>query len=327
MAVNTIVESGRIRVYRELAAGDIDAERALIELRNTALAPTMLDGHMNSVRVNDADPAVAERLVVRGDGVNTLLADSGAIATSEGLLGMVITDGADGLGNARYATHGSIIDGFAGALVKHAVYYLGPLGTIQLSPGVVEVIVGIAVDEDKFLFVPCCCEKVGSLALNYCFSSVLFDCEHGAVYCLEGPGFPECLPVLRFGPDDDANWYCGFETPNAMDTTQDGHLELQWFAGPAPANPIQWSVNLRSVGAGGNVYSGGAVYAPPPLNPVPPGANTLATTNIVIPANSLTSANLNRLTLSRQASNPSDTYAGPIFLASAQLRYVSRCSI
>lgn len=324
MTVNTIAENGLVRIYRELAAGDIDTEKALIEILQSGLSPTLIDGHINSVRVSDADPAVAERLVVRGDGVNTVLADSGSVATSQDLLGMVITGGA-APPDARYATFGSIIDGFGGTLTKHAVYYLGAGGTIQLAPGVVEVPVGIAIDADKFLFAPCCCDKIGMLILNHCFSSAFFTCDDGAHYCVEGPGTPDCIPALCFDPSVDQHWYCGFGTPNDMDTTQESQLILSFYPGSAPANPTQLAVSMRHASAGQNIFTNPSVFTPPAVNPVPPGANTVFQMTTTIPANQLTSGALNRLTFSRQGADPGDTFAGNIYLFNAQINYLARC--
>jgi hypothetical protein len=323
---NTIAESGLVRIYRDLTAGDIDAEKAMLEIRGSTLAPTMLDGHLNSVRVSDCGPGVVDRLVVRGDGVNTVLADSGVLGTTTNILGMVITGGGTGSPVARYATAGSIIDGFGGTLTKHAVYYLGVGGAISLTPGVVEVAVGIAIDSDKFLFAPCCCEKVGLLSLNYCFASALFACADGATYCVEGPGSPECIPALCFDPSVTQNWYCGFETPNDMDPGQDSFLNLIFYASAAPANPTQLALNIRSVPLGASIFAGGSVFTPALVNPVPPGTSTLFSSITTIPGGTLTAAQMNRLTFTRQGAAAGDTFAGNIYMINAQLKYLVRCS-
>lgn len=321
---NTIAESGLVRIYRDLTAGDIDVEKAMLEIRGSTLSPTMLDGHMNSVRVSDASGLV-QRRVVRGDGVNTVLADSGALATTTNILGMVITGGVNGA-NARFATPGSVIDGFGGTLTKHAVYYLGTSGQISLTPGTVEVVVGIAIDTDKFLFAPCCCAKVGLLSLNYCFASALFTCDDGATYCIDGPASPDCIPALCFEPSVDQSWYCGFETPNDMDPAQDADLNLVFYAGAGAANPTQLSLNIRSVPLGASIFAGGSVYAPPVVNPVPAGAAVLFSQVFTIPGGTFVAAQTNRLAFTRQGANPGDTFAGNIYLANVQLKYLVRCS-
>lgn len=322
---NTLVESGLVRIYREVTAGDIDTEKALIEILNNVdgLVPTMLDGHVNSVRISDGS-GLAERRVVRGDGVNTLLADSSALATTLNILGMTLSGQVSGA-NARYATPGSIIDGFGGTLTKHAVYYLGTSGQISLTPGTVEVIVGIAIDADKFLFAPCCCAEVGSIHLNHCFSSAMFTCEDGAHYCVDGPGTPECIPALKFDPSVDQYWYCGFGTPNEMDPSQAAELELTWYTGAGPANPVRIAANLRSVAAGASIFAGGSVYTVS-ATPATPGVSTLFQTALVIPASTLTNGQMNRLTLCRAGTDPADTFAGDLYLINAQLKYLIRCS-
>lgn len=326
MTFNTIAESGLVRLYRDLTAGDIDVEKALLEIRNNAdgLVPTMLDGHVNSVRVSDAS-GLFERRVVRGDGVNTLLADSSALATTTNILGMVMSGQVSGA-NARYATAGSIIDGFGGTLTKHAVYYLGAAGQISLTPGTVEVAVGIAIDVDKFLFLPCCCAEVGLLSLNYCFSSALFTCEDGALYCIDGPGHPDCIPALCFDPNVDQAWYCGFETPNDMDPSQDAEIDFIFYPSAAPANPTQLFLSMRSVPLSAGIFTGGTTYVPAVATPTPAGAGIISAQSWTIPGSTFTAAQMNRLTFQRQGAAVGDTFAGQIYVINVQLKYLVRCS-
>ena len=326
MSVNTIAESGLVRIYRDLTAGDIDIEKAMLEIRNDpdGLVPTMLDGHVNSARVSDAS-GLSERKVVRGDGVNTLLADSAAIGTTTNILGMTLTGQVSGA-NARFGTPGSIIDGFGGTLTKHAVYYLSTSGGISTSPGAVEVVIGIAIDTDKLLFAPCCCAKVGTLTLNYCFSGALFTCDDGATYCIDGPGYPDCIPALCFEPGVDQSWYCGFETPNDMDPAQAADLDIIFYPAAAPANPTQLAISLRSVPLAASIFAGGTSYAPAVVNPTPAGAAVLSAQTFTIPASTFTLAQMNRLTFQRQGANAGDTFAGNIYVASVQLKYLVRCS-
>jgi len=324
MTLNTLAESGLVRIYRDLTAGDIDVEKAMLEIRGSTLSPTMLDGHMNSVRVSDASGLV-QRRVVRGDGVNTVLADSGALATTTNILGMVITGGVSGA-NARFATPGSVIDGFGGTLTKHAVYYLGTSGQISLTPGTVEVVVGIAIDTDKFLFAPCCCAKVGLLSLNYCFAASLFTCDDGPAYCIDGVGYPDCIPALCFDPSVDQSWYCGFETPNDMDPSQDSELNFIYYAGAGAANPVKLATTIRSVPLASSIFAGGSTFTPAAVTPTTAGAAILAASSVTVPGGTLTAAQMNRLTFARLGSDPADTFAGNIYLINVQLKYLVRCA-
>jgi len=326
MTVNTIAESGLVRIYRDLTAGDIDAEKAMLEILHTpdGLVPTMLDGHVNSARISDGS-GLSERKVVRGDGVNTLLADAAVLATTTNILGMTLTGQVSGA-NARYATPGSIIDGFGGTLTKHAIYYLGTAGALSLTPGAVEVAVGIAIDDDKFLFAPCCCAKVGLLSLNYCFSGAMFTCEDGATYCIDGPGYPECIPALCFEPGVAQSWYCGFETPNDMDPAQAADIDIIYYPSAAPANPIQLAISMRSVPLAGSIFAGGTTYTPAAVTPTPAGTSILSAQTFTIPASTLTAAQMNRFTLQRQGLAVGDTFAGNIYVANVQLKYLVRCS-
>ena len=324
MTVNTIAESGLVRIYRDLTAGDIDVEKAMLEIRGSTLSPTMLDGHMNSARVTDGSGLV-QRRVVRGDGVNTLLADSSALATTTNILGMVITGGVSGA-VARFATPGSVIDGFGGTLTKHGVYYLSTSGQISLTPGTVEVVVGIAIDTDKFLFAPCCCAKVGLLSLNYCFASCLFTCDDGALYCIDGPGSPDCIPALCFDPSVTQNWYCGFETPNDMDPSQDADLDFIFYPSAAPANPTQLLISMRSVPLAAGLFTGGTTYTPAAVNPTPAGAGILSAQTWTIPGSTLVASQMNRLNFQRQGAAAGDTFAGQIYVVNVQLKYLVKCS-
>lgn len=313
----TIIQQGGVHLYRSLVAGDIDGEQLLHEVEGSGLNPTLIRGSDNNWRCSDGTGALLVRRVVRGDGVNTLLADAGTLATTQNIFGMTTaTDGTD----ARIATPGSIIDGFVG-LTKHAVYYLGTSGQISLTPGTVPVIVGVAVSTTEFLFWPCCCACIGHLELQYCFSSNMFLCDPlGAKYLLLDGGAGECLPALEFANGVDNYWYCGFETPPTMDTTQAASLDLRFVGSGAPAVPIQWVGHYRSVLAAANVFSAGVATLITPAPIAPAGANILVKQSLTIPPNSLVLSAQNRQRLMRQGSV--DTYTGKIYLIGATLSFV-----
>lgn len=313
----TIIQQGGVHLYRSLLAGDIDGDQLLQDIEGSGLNPTLIRGSDNNWRCSDGTGALVVRRVVRGDGVNTLLADSGALATTQNIFGMTTaTDGTD----ARIATPGSIIDGFVG-LTKHAVYYLGAAGAISLTPGVVPVIVGVAVSTTEFLFWPCCCACIGHLELQYCFSSNFFLCEPDAAkYMLLAGGAGEALPALEFLPGVDQSWYCGFETPPTMDTTQSASLDLRFVGSGAPAVAIQWLAYYRSVLAGASVFGGGVTTTITPAPIAPAGLNILVKQSLTIPPNSLVLSAQNRQRVMRQASV--DTYTGNIYLIGATLSFV-----
>ena len=312
----TIAQQGNLHLYRSLIAGDIDADQLLHEIESSGLNPTLLRGSDNNWRAGDGDGTLIARRVVRGDGVNLLLADAGALATTQNIFGMTTaTDGTD----ARVVTPGSIVDGFVG-LTKHAVYYLGTAGAISLVPGVVPYIVGVAVSTTEFLFWPCCCQCIGHLELQYCFSSNFFNCPpDGAKYVLlEGAG--ECLPALKFSPGVDNEWCCGFETPPTMDTTQAASLDLRFVGSGAPAVAMQWLANYRRVPAGASIFAGGVLTSITPPAVAPAGANILVKQSITIPPGTLALAQQISQHLIRQGTV--DTYTGDIYLIGATLSFV-----
>lgn len=317
--MGTLFQEGNLRAYRQAQSGDIDIDQLLVELQNSSLPDTVLNGQWNSFRASDGDGTPLVRRVVRGDGVNTLLADAGAVSTTLNIVGMVVaTDGND----VRYATAGSIVSGFAGSLTKHSIYYLGSNGQIQLTPGTVPVIVGIALTTDDFLFNPCCCVCFGSLELQYCFSSNFFLCDpDGAEYCLLDGGGGECIPALCFEQDNDEAWYCGFETPPDMDVGQASELRLRLVGNGAPSVASQFALNVRSSSPGANIFTAGSVFSTT-VNPVPGAQNVLVQNNIAIPASTMVAQQQNRMRLTRQGTI--DTYNGAVYLVGVTLLYPCR---
>jgi len=315
----TLLQEGQLRLYRQAAAGDIDIDQFMAEIQNLGLPDTLLNGQWNSFRPDDGTGGLLIRRVVRGDGVNTVLADAGAVSTTLNIIGMVVnTDGTD----VRYATPGSIISGFGGTLTKHAIYYLGTSGQLQLTPGTVPVIVGIALTTSDFLFNPCCCTCYGSLELQYCFSSNYFFCPpEGAEYCLLDGGAGECIPALCFDTGIDAAWYCGFETPPDMDVGQASEIKLRVVGDGSPSLAAQFTLNIRSAAIGANIFTAGAPLSVV-ANPAISGANILVAQSVAIPLSSFAAAQQQRLSLTRNGTV--DTYAGKVYLVGATLLYPCR---
>lgn len=311
---STLFQNGAVRAYREDDTSDIDVDRVLLN-NGDGLIPTELCGNRNSYRQSDGTSLVVRR-IVRGDGANTVLADAGSLAGVQNILGMVVaTDGTD----ARIATSGSIIDGFSG-LTKHARYYLGSSGQISTTPGTIAVEIGVAVSTTELLLQLSRCVCVSELALEKCFSSTLFDCEEGAEYTLYGSTPGSKIPALEFKAGVDNYWYCGFPTPNNMDTTQAAELELVMAApGSFAAVLTQWQLSYRSVLAAQHLFSGGLSTVLPPETVMPAAQHTLVRLVYEVPANTLQVDGMNRQSLARQGTI--DTYLGSMNLIAATFRY------
>lgn len=315
--LQTVAQAGPVRLAREVDVLDIDVDKLKLSTGD-GLNSTEIRGNRNSYRQSDG-LALLNLRVVRGDGVNTVLADSGTLATTQNILGMTVL--VNGAGTVqRVATNGSIVDGFVG-LTKHAIYYLGVAGQISLVPGVVEVRVGIAVSTTELLLDICCCSCEGELELQFCFSGALFDCTNGADFCLWGPGFPECLPALEFQAGIQKNWYCGFQTPENMDVSQASSLELRLAAKTAaPAVNTVWALNHRIVAPAQSLFAGGVLVAHPVQNVLPGGAEALVILNYPIPANTFVHGRQIRQTLARNI----DTFGASMMLVGAKLLFVPR---
>jgi len=311
---HTLFQQGQVRAYRQDDLADIDVDRVLLD-NGDSLNHTELCGNRNSYRQADGVAMVIRR-VVRGDGANTVLADSGTLGGTQNILGMVVaTDGTD----IRVATSGSIIDGFVG-LTKHAKYYLGANGQISLTPGVVAVEIGVAVSTTELLLQICCCVCVGELSLEKCFSSTFFDCDEGAEYLLYGTGAGERLPALDFKAGVDNYWYCGFPTPNNMDVSQTAELQLQLAApGVFAAVNTQWLLSYRSVIAAQHLFTGGVATVLPAQLIIPAAQHSLVTLTYPIPGAVLQTGGMTRQALARQGTI--DTYLGSMYLVAATLRY------
>lgn len=313
--LHTVAQQGSVRLSREADPAEIDLDRLLLDTGD-GLNLTEICGNRNSYKQSDGDGTLVVRRIVRGNGVNTVFADSGSLAGTLNILGMVVlTDTAD----VRVAVTGSIIDGFVG-LTKHAVYYLGASGQISLTPGLIPVQVGIAVSTTELLLEICCCTCSCELPLEKCFSGSLFECDEGAEFTMYGTGTGEKIPALEFKTAVDNYWYCGFPTPPGMDTTQAAILEIR-MAAPA-AHPVvntSWQVTYRSVLATQNLFTGGLATSLGVQVQAPAAQHTMLTLSYPIPANTLVAGAINRQVLKRLGTV--DTYLGSMNVVAVTLKY------
>lgn len=309
----TVAQQGQVRLYREADVADIDINRLLLAVGD-GLADTEINGYRRSYKQTDGDGTLVVRRIVRGDGVNTVFADSGTISDTENILGMVVlTDGTD----VRVAVSGSIIGGFVG-LTKHAVYYLGTSGQISLTPGTIPVQVGVAVSTTELLLQICPCRIYGELALEKCFSSSQYECTDGATYTLYGSTAGAKIPALIFEPSVDNNWYCGFPTPPDMDTTQAAELKLLLAAPDVfPAVNSRWVLSYRSNLAAQHLFTGGVATTLAAQLVLPAAQHTVVSLAYPITAGAIVSGAFNRQTLLRSG----DTYLGRMMVFGATFRY------